>query len=374
LALAWLRIRTWLGWGAPPEANRLFGRLMIMAPLWTVVFAAGYSIVRTMLSGYSFGFAITARPFVVIVTGIGVVTSPLWLAGISRLWLAARGAGKPLITAYGRCHTTLLSPSFYFARIGLSTDSAHWYALPLTWDATVMPGSEEFELLVNPVTGYVERLRRLGDAPVELRQRVQDAGAERDAAGHAETDTGKATREQRRELYRIARREGLRWAINPADVLWTAWTFIVGGIVFAPGALIFAAYFLLTYPVQFASGGKEAGIVFLTGLTLLGLAMIAGGLYLLRIWRRLRRLSGDPPMTVEGTVLAWTPYRNLFSSGKGSLVEIQLPDGVRKLFLVPERWEHRIADKGNRVAVTFTPGTGRVLDVKALAYAPNVQG
>ncbi len=142
--------------------------------------------------------------------------SPLWIAGTTRLWLAARGARHPLDSAYGRCYATLLSPSFYFARIGLSTETARWYALPLTWDATVVPSLDEFELLVNPVTGYVERLRRLGEAPVELRQEIQNADAPETPRERAETDTGKATPEQRRELYRTARREGLRWAINPA--------------------------------------------------------------------------------------------------------------------------------------------------------------
>ncbi len=352
---------------------------MILASLWTVVFAAGYIIVRTMLSGYSVGYAITARPFVIIMTSLGAMTSPLWVAGLMRLWLAARGIGSPLVSAYRQCHATLLSPSFYFACIGLSAETAHWYALPLTWDATVTAGPDEFELLVNPVTGYVDQLRRLGEAPVELRQRTQDVEAGGNAAGRAETDTGKATPEQRRELYRIARRERLRWAINPADVLGTAWTFIVGGIVFAPGMLIFAAYLLVTYPVGFAPGGKEAGIVFLAGFTLLGLAMIACGIYLLRIWRRLKRLSSRPPAMIEGTITIWTPYQSILSSNpynssKWLLVDIQLPDDASRVFLIPPRWEHRVNQKGNRVAVTFAPDTGRVLDVKALEYAHYTQG
>jgi hypothetical protein len=303
-----------------------------------------------------------------------VLISFIWVPIVVRLWLAARGAGQPLVSVYGHCYATLLSPSGYFARIGLSEETARWYVLPLSWDATVMLGSDQFELLVNPVTGYVDRLRRLGGAPVELRQDTQDAEAEGDAAEADEADEGEATSEQRRQLYRTARQERLRWAINPAEVLWNAWAFIVGGIFFAPGMLIFDAYLLLSPSVRFAPGGKEATIISLAAFTLVGLALIGTGVYLFRIWRRLKRLSRQlPPTTVEGAVLVWTRYMSLFTSGKGALVELQLVDGTRKLFLVPGRWEHRISHRGNRVAVTFVPGTGRVLDVKAFAYGRDAQ-
>ena len=357
----------WFGWGAPPDYDRALGRALVLFSLWTVVFPAGYVIVRNLLDGFSLASTLTSRPFVTLVIGIAAITSPGWAAGACRLWLAARGAERSMSTAYGHCFATLLSPSAYFARIGLSPTDARWYALPLTWDVTVIPGEAEFELHMNPVTGYVERLRRLEGAPVDLRQDAPLADL-RIGVQRVEPSAGAATKEQRRELYRVARRENLRWAINPTDIVVTGWTFIISGLILGFGQLAVAVYLLLTYPVHFAPGGKEAGIAYLSFFVMLGVALIAGGIYLLRVWGRVRSLSGTPAETLEGTVVVWTPYKNFFSSGKGFLVNLRPADGSKREFLVPQRYAHRVTHAGNRVAITYLPDTSRVLDVRPLEY------
>jgi hypothetical protein len=92
------------------------------------------------------------------------------IQAISYRRLAQRGEAQSPAIISGQCYEAVHSKSNIFARIGLSAESEQWYLLPLAWEAVVEPGENHYELTMNPATGFVERLRRLGDAPKELRQ------------------------------------------------------------------------------------------------------------------------------------------------------------------------------------------------------------
>jgi hypothetical protein len=320
-----------------------------------------------------------------VIFGAFYIGLPLWFAVTSWLF-ARRGDRDGESTVYGRCFAVLLDPpSRFFARIGLTRETARWYCLPLDWDAVVEPSEAEFELTVQTGTGWVERLRRLRPASrvltqpgPELPEHTESAtpqSEDEEPPGHDNSDDERedepegATAEEKQALRRFARRANLGWRTSPANIATGGWTLVVSGLLFGPGLLVFVVMWVLVSPRTFSDpDGRVPGITGMAVFFAIGLGCIIWGLRDLRIWQRVRRSRHELPATANGEVTCWIPYKDTWSPNdwqnhRETLINLRLPDGQSYIFRIPIRYLHRVRKRGTHVRITYLPTTERVQDV-----------
>jgi hypothetical protein len=288
---------------------------------------------------------------------------------------------------YGRCFATIPDfPGPLYACIGLSQERAHWYVLPLAWDIFIEPSPTELEVTVLEGCGCVERVRRLGPnprdlrlpdldaqedagmSPAELRQAAQDTQATVDAA---------ASPEERTSLRRAVRHAGIAARFSSTYILICGWLTLVFGEVFGPGQVIVSAILFVLFSEGFRDpGGRVAGLIYLAVVLAVGIACMVYGIHLLRIGRRARATQHEAPTVVTGEVVSWMPYRDLWTPQAGSAavrqgrtetaIRIRLPDGTTPIFCTPRAYLHRVRELGTPVRIRYLPSTQRVVDARRL--------
>ena len=188
-----LRLRALQGWGCDaPELRqwaRFYARGVVLLPVFMLAELALSLVIFDVFPRLGIGAAQPSlamrRSLSLLVVGLllMVVFVYLYLRHSAR---AEAGAHQPLATHNGSCFATIQASPQFFALIGPAREQAQWFCLPIEWDTVVAPGSDRYELTVNPATGYVEWLRRTGAEPRELRQ---ESSAQTDADDTAPTDS-----------------------------------------------------------------------------------------------------------------------------------------------------------------------------------------
>jgi len=247
--------------------------------------------------------------------GFVLVAVLYWLIpALSYRRLAQHGESQPPITVSGRCYELAPGPSAIFARIGLSAETGQWYPMPLAWGAVVEPGEREYELTVNPATGFVERLRHLGEAAKELRQysetEIESGQAEESYylnEGELDEETSKATREQRRELKRLLQTKKRGWGLSPDYIGPSIAALLALGLVIM---VMFIGLAVILFGGFSEPEARDPGLLILGGVGLFALSTFGCAGYFLRMWWPIR--NDKEPVQAEGTVVSWVPYWDLF--------------------------------------------------------------
>src|SRR5579859_6181720 len=226
-----LFMRTLLGWGEHPDALRARHDKIIRDLPWLIgfwlagcAFFPGMLYMSALSAHHIPSLARELRASAPIIIWLTLMCSVIPLLATTFGILARRGARSGMTSTHGRCFAVLTGRAGYlFARIGLTPEAARWYALPLDWDEVVEPGDAEYELTVNPGSGWVARVRRLGSAPRELVQEVpvmltgkEARPADREALRSVK-DEG-ATKEERLALKRYARSRKLWWRASTGRI------------------------------------------------------------------------------------------------------------------------------------------------------------
>ena len=372
-----LRLRAWLGWGHGPDDLRIQSVQLFRA---TWVFVAYFTFVMPLifliLGVFNQQFVARVRFFFTTCAGlfIGAIILSfalyLLIQAISYRRLAQRGEAQPPAITSGQCYEIAHGKSDIFVRIGNTAETAQWYHLPPAWEAIVEPGESEYDLTVNPVTGFVERLRRLGAAPKELRQySASEVGTGQAVASYEpdddeEEESSRATREQRRELKRALRAFGPGRGHEPRSYA------IGGAVILFEGPIFFclivwAVSVSSTDPALFQSGGEEAALISVAVLSLISLAILGYGIALLWTWRRMMASAHEEPAQIEGVTVYWVPYGNpLNESRADTLLRMRADDGPTQVFRIHRRWEKRVRTPNQRFRVTYLPTTHHVLNVR----------
>jgi hypothetical protein len=374
-----LRRRAWLGWGRSPDGLRVQSAGAFKA---AVVGFAGYGLLVPLLFFIAGMFHEPRGAFTqnLLTTRAGffygglILVLVLYLLMLAQAYrrLAQRGEAQSPTTFSGQCYEALQGKSDNFARIGLSAEIAQRYHLPLTWEAVVEPGSAEYVLVVNPATGFVERLRRLGASSKEARQysmREVETG-QADESHHLkgdeqDEDTGRATDEQFSELKRALRAFGPALDLSPQIFLICSIIMLVLGFI-CLGLTIRLAFVLYTADQsRCAPGAAEAGIIFIVCIVALTIAVLWYGFYLFWIWHRTRLLEFEESAQIEGVTVYWAPYCNPRNESRAdTLLLLCGDDGSPEAFRIHRRWENRVRIPGQRFRVTYLPTTHRALDVR----------
>lgn len=273
------------------------------------------------------------------------------LRAISYRMVARRATLDELATAQGRCFNVVLAPPHcLFARIGPTLEAAIWYLLPIEWDALVAPSEDTFEVEYLPGTGWVQRVRRFGASPREL---VQPAPSEvNDAVETADEGEGlQPSAEEQRELRRYTRRVWQCWGESAASIGACGWSGVLGGIIFAPGMLVFAYWTVVTSPIPLRQSDAVAGIMLLATFFAIGCGCIIWGVWSFRLWGRVRRAAQEGAQAVEGEIVSWLPYRR----GRETIVKVRADDGETKILRVRGSVNHRVRRVGDRVRIEYMP-------------------
>lgn len=406
MTLSLLNVRLWLGWWRHPVELRAtsahYLRMLREGIIMALVFLALSVLLFHLAHPRSVPLLLTPELLRLLVSVGGYLAALfscfLLLPGITMRLLAHRGERGGESTVYGCCFAVLLDPpSHFFARIGLTHETARWYSLPLDWDMVFEPSEAEFELTVLSGTGWVERLRRLGPASRVLTQPVpqplsragtsaasqavdnESAGNDNNGDGELKDEPEGATAEEKQILRRFARRADLSWRASPAKIASMGWACVVTGLLLFPGLPAYVALLvLLVYPLNLRNmndpASRVAVIVSLAVLFILCMIFIAMGLRHLRIWQRVRRVRHELPASVRGEVTCWIPYKDMWSPNDGqnrreTLVSLRLPDRETHIFRIPIRYMHRVRKRGALVRITYLPTTERVQGV-AYVEAP----
>jgi hypothetical protein len=286
-----------------------------------------------------------------------------WLIpALSYRRLAQHGEGQPPITISGRCYELAHGPSAVFARIGLSVERAHWYRLPLAWEAFVEPGDREYELTVNPATGSVELLRRLGASPQEFRQysaREIEAGQANEnyygKDGQSDDNRGYATEEQLREIERLAKSCHLDLATDPRSLLIGALFVLSLGLVFT----LFAVGSVFILLKGLLAPGAVGPFSFVLAIVLISMALcLFSSITELRAWNYARRFENEAPENIEGDVMCWTSYVS------DTVVQMRANDGSTQVFRINRPWKNKVRVPNQHFRITYLPTTHRVVDVR----------
>jgi hypothetical protein len=398
MTLLGLRLRSFLGWGLHPvELRRRSARFLRAFSIWCISFLLLplFWFLAPALDHRHLQWPPTAASVrglaVVLIYGLSLLVISTLAPAVASWWLARRGAGSVVTTGYGHCYAIRLDPpGFFFARIGETPRTAKWYSLPLDWDRIVSPSDAQYELAVLAATGWVERVHRLGASSREVSQPVpallepiqsdeldarstndEDGGAEADALDFEEEG---ATNEERRAMSQFARRANLGWRSSTRDLAHVGWIYVAGGAaVVLIGVVGYLALFSPTSPSGEMTQSNVISVLaaYVALIILFAIPCLAFGLRWLRAWRRYRRFNTTSPLTADGEVNAWVPYRDLYSGSgwqdrKETLISLRLPDGHEHVFRIPVRYLHRVRRRGARVRITYRPTTERVLEV---AYA-----
>ncbi|HEX3270200.1 MAG TPA: hypothetical protein VHR15_06095 [Ktedonobacterales bacterium] len=371
-----LRLRAWLGWGRSPDDLRVQSAQLFRAALAGFV---GYGLLVPLLSLIVGMFY---EPFGAFAHNLLATRSGLFYGGLllalvlyllipatTRRRLASRGEGQPPVTTSGQCYEFLQGKSAIFARIGLSAETAQWYHLPLSWEAVVEPGENQYKLSMNPATGFVERLRRLGASPKEVRQfsarevEAVQTGASNDLDEDVEK-SGRATREQRRELKRTLRSFGPARGLEPQNFSLGGVAMVLIGLV--PFGLTIWLLVLFSSNQWRIEPGAEGAAALLVGMTgSMSLLCIGYGIALLWIWRRLMATASEEPRHMEGVTVNWMPYGNPgYEPRADTFLRMRADDGSTEVFRIHRRWENRVRTPSQRFRVTYLPTTHRVLDLR----------
>jgi hypothetical protein len=305
-----------------------------------------------------------------------------------------------MATIYGRCLDVRIDPPRYFvARIGLNAQSARWYSLPLDWDGVVTPSEAQIELDVLPATGWVERLRHAGPPPRDLRQLTLDVLIEASAVepdaedATAGTDDASeeaaaleevgATQDERRAMRQFARHTSLGSRISAPSWHVLGWISVILGmlVMLAPFGVV--GYLALAFPQELSRSLKGPDTISVIVLLLaifvsLGLILVATGIFCLWGWRRYGRYDSEPAASVDGAVLAWMPYRDMWSptdwqQRTETLISLRLPDAQTHVYRIPIRYLHRVRQRGAHVRITYAPTTERVRAVTRLDEPPGLE-
>jgi len=411
MTLLGLRLRAWLGWGQHPTYLRLQSDLATKA---FILYALIFSLTPLALSALPYVTRYHSLPTRLPADGIRSVLYSetfIWLAGIfifvlpivTRRLLVRRSAASQIGRIYGRCFAVVLEPpDRMFARIGASREMAEWYSIPLEWDRLVAPSEDQLELDVLAATGWVERVRRFGSqagelscpaptedevqsvprsrpaTPDEFREALEaQEELERELRTELERERrGEASKEERQQMRRYARRASVGAAQTPRMIAAGAWSFVLLGIllgtIWPVGYIVIVMLF--PHSVRHSirhSANNDIALAVIAIFTVVGICLIGYGVKLLRLSRRLRRLSPSPPDSVTGEIVCWMPYWDNFSSGSfqkrgETVIKLRAVDGNERIFRIPIRYLHRVRRRGAWVCVTYQPVAERVLDV---AYA-----
>lgn len=307
-------------------------------------------------------------PLALSVIILAIMLCALGIIGILSLRRAQQSERALPITRYGYCFSTvMLEPLHLFALIGLTREQARWFHLPIDWDPTVEPGSDHYELIVNPATGYVERLRRIGAEPREL---VQQPGAYtlKSKASRSGALSGEATAEQQVALTRAANRESMGWGTRSVTLRNDGITGIVIGLaLFAYMIYLVLPYTLNETPQTLFQAHDFAPFVGLAWNLLMGGWILIVSARRLRVSSRLQYAEMAPPVVVEGEQACWAP----FNRNQESLAVVRLGDDDNAIFRIPGQWKHRVRQPNARVRVTYNEQTWLVLDYRAVDAAPS---
>jgi hypothetical protein len=391
MTLPFLRLLTWLGWGQHPDDLRARAELNLSLVPRTLIGLAGFVV---FLSGLALALVwnnserarivpeivhdtILGAAVLLLITVVGLL-----LPALSSRILARRSQPDRPTTVYGRCFATLPDPYGLFpggrlyARIGLSPDPARWYLLPLEWDTYIQPSSTELELTVIEGCGCVERVRRLGPNPRDLR--LADLDTENEAgmslvemrqAADTAIDAA-ASPQERTALRRFVRHAGMAARYPASTILASSWSLLLFGALLGPIMVIAFAIAVVCFPRSFRDpGGRGAGLVFSALFLMVGVALIVYGVHLFRAGRLAHATRHESPVVVTGKVISWMPYRELQTSTSRQLrtetvIRIRLSDNATHIFCIARAYLHRVREIGAPVRVAYLPSTGRVVDVR----------
>ncbi len=354
------RLRTWLGWGGHPEELRTLGEMRLRHATFTAFFILLSLIALVGLPGRgshgfnSVNFSLALQrtlPFDFVISL--AVFAYLGAPAIGNLLLARRVASDVLRTTQGRCFEVRLAPSIYlFAQIGPTLENARWYPLPIEWDAVVMPSEDTYEVEYLPTAGWVHRVRRFGASSRELVQPApSEVNNEEQATEEQKKQQKQPSAEEQRELRRYTRRVWQCWGEPAVSIAACGWTGVLSGIIFAPGMLVLAYWYVATYPELARKSDAVAGIVFLATFFAIGCGCIIWGVWSFRLWGRVRRAAEEGAQSVEGDVVSWLPYRQ----GRETIVKVRADDGTAKILRVRRLFTNRVRRVGGRVRIEYMP-------------------
>ncbi len=285
MARAWLRLRAWLGWGNPAEALQPFVRAEAVAWLLSLV------LTSIVFGAFTVPHALPSRRVIALlwVAAFAIaLSSPFGLRALSFRRLARRGANAPAVIVTGSCFACLPNYPWVFARIGKTQETAQWYNMPIDWDGVVASEAGTFELLVNPATGFVERLRRSGGSSHELTRTWDDDPLDNPTAVPLSAEGAlppKPTRAQRRELRRAARQRGMVWGVAPSYLGACGWALLATGVLTTIGLPFFL--WAISAPDAICATKAKPGVAeLIIGLVALGIAEVVIALLMLRLWWR----------------------------------------------------------------------------------------
>lgn len=163
------------GWGYNPSTLRLNSRGAFIAAggflLFTILEYVPFFVHFVHPPSIEGGVALLLHGFAPVIIGNAALSLLFAISGIIQWRRAEAGAPQAPVTVDGYCFDSVLVRSLpLFALIGMTHEQARWFSLPIEWDTVVEPGDDRFELTYTPATGFVERLRRIGAEPQELRQ------------------------------------------------------------------------------------------------------------------------------------------------------------------------------------------------------------
>lgn len=365
MTLAWLRLRVWLGWGNPAEALQPFVRPYTLA--WFCIFV----FVSIVYGFISVPQALPGRRVITLFVVVGIAlafSSPLGLRAISLRWLVRRGANVSAEIVTGSCFACLPNAPWVFAHIGWTQETATGYNMPIEWDGVVASGAGAFELLVDPATGFVERLRRLGGSSRELTRTWDDDPVDDSTAlslSGGGISPAKPTRAQRRELRRAVRQRGLVWGVSPSYLGAYSWVWLALGFLTIFGMSFFL--WTISDPNAIWVTKAESGVAeILIGMIALGVGIVVIGPITLRLWWRQRTLRSQSEATCEGIVESWASSHSFFSGRDEMLARITLDNGASEVFRASKMWAYRVQRIGARIRVTYDPASGLVEDVQTV--------
>lgn len=371
-----LRLRTLLGWGDDvPEVRhwaRVYARGAKGLPILMAAELTLFLVIFALLARMGTGSHRPAPLSFMVSLSLPVLAPPLLLmavfAFLSVRYSRCADAGEQQAPAAldGHCYATVIAPPMrLFALIGMTREQAQWFCLPIGWETTVEPGADRFDLTYNPATGYVERLRRIGAEPRELRQGAEAAAS---AGETAETDVtdGEAPPAQRRELKRDFRRAGITWGVAASSLRSTGLSIVFCGVSVL-AAIVFTLVMLLRYPQPHTHPADPLSVaMFCAMLGSLGVGLLIWGARVLWISAQWRRADKRPPLVIAGERIRWTPYHDTYGTRSESLALVRLDDGSQLIFRIPARWKHRLWSGNSRVRVTYQAGSGHVLDYRTM--------
>ena len=379
----WLHQRSIAGWGKSVEELRSQRNLclvpVIVMPIYFLVLILNrHSAQNYQLPSYILKNLLNLRVFVLAFIFFTVSLLLVFLVLlIDYTRRVHRGKTMGTMIVWGKIFAVIPDlPRSLYVHLGATEEVAKWYALPAKAEQAVTGAIAQksfFELNVLRGTGYILRLQRSGEHPLDLdfpvayfpRQKIWGGiwldTKEAAAKGNpifAQVGTSRwHAHKQIGELRWYAYRRCGYWGIKSAAIGLNAFAIIFG-----------SCFLLISTSVSLVPYSLATGQPFLLFFILLnGILLIMSAIIGIRIiphWLAARRARYEPTTTMEGEVLIWTKWGGYSNEDKqGKVIKIKQENGQEHIFRVPYQFSFRAQQMGAKLSIVYYPTTERVVHV-----------